>query len=125
MPAIENLEQLQIVLEEMASVIHSQATREAGDTEWIVATYDVRGTESGGVCTLTVEFQPGKEAIYLEEDAKLAFKSQYIWDAQHILFGRALYGLKISVTRDGRSQIDYNYDPSCISDPSFYPSVDD
>ena len=43
-----------------------------------------------------------------------------IWAAKDKLFPQKWYGLKMTIFPNGKCEVEYNYDPDSINNPTFY-----
>lgn len=106
----------------IASGLAEIASNAAKKKKWRLAYVDRRSPPGGGssIGKFRIEMQDGSviRTESIEMDQSMAFMD--IDDVKDKAFDKKWYGIKISVMPDGKHAVEFNYDPDCINDPTFY-----
>ena len=86
---------------------------------WKEAYLDLRSTPDGTSRAAKLRVIPVSGAlITVPIPDVIADVIQDIWK-MNAFFSPPWYGMKMNITSEGQVQIDFSYDPSCVSEPAF------
>jgi hypothetical protein len=94
---------------------------------WKEGFADIRRPENGSTVVSKAQVvlpdgslkSPSRDAVDLTE---VRNRFEELWDTRDTESPHVWYGLKIAVHPDGKCQIEFNYDPDCASDRTFFES---
>jgi hypothetical protein len=111
------------LLHEVASVIFEAANANTPSGKWKSAYLDVRGPAEGGsrILKFRITLANGR-LIDLYSPTGVAIPLSKLWKMKDKVFPQEWYGLKLTVSRKGECETEFNYDADCINDESYYES---
>ena len=95
-------------------------------SEWKFACVDIRWTLDGNtsVSKLRIGLPGGAIFAHLSFSIDVDSLFEEAYQMKDKVFPDKWYGLVMTLHPDGKCQLDYNYDPNCSDDPSFFDTVD-
>jgi hypothetical protein len=123
------LAEFNAMLHEMAALILDKVKSEVRRKKWKYAFWDVRSPVGGGSCIskLRVVLPDGNMFVCPTLVAPPTVRFQFLdmLDVKDQIFRDKWYGLKLILSPDGKCQTEFNDDPNCINDPTFYDVDED
>jgi hypothetical protein len=97
-----------------------QAAANAVKTPWKELFLDLRSNPAGTVRTLKLRVVSMSGAlINVPIPQPIEATTQEIWKVRDACFSPPWYGMKMTISSAGQVAVDFNYDPTCTSDPAF------
>jgi hypothetical protein len=119
----------QTILDEVAAMLIEEVRAEMADKAWRSLFYDYRREASGDmrISKLRIVLPDGKLS-FLDEppiekipvEGRLAPLFNKLWKIRGTAFADKWYGIKITIQADGKCEVDFDYDPECVADPTFF-----
>lgn len=119
----------QKVLDEVAAILFDEVRTEMADKAWSSLFYDYRSVASGNtqISKLRIVLPDG-ELTWLEEppiekipvESRLAPFFDKLRKIRDTAFADKWYGVKVTIQADGKCKVDFDYDPKCAGDPTFF-----
>ncbi len=93
-----------------------------GTGEWKHAYVDSRSSTEGGVYIekFRIEMEDGSIIKTIKVPMEQCELLYDIWQMKDALFPEKWFGIKITVFPNGQSTTEYNLDPDCMTDPTFF-----
>ena len=97
-----------------------QAASTAIKTPWKELFLDLRSNPAGNVRTLKLRVVSMSGAlISVPIPQPIEATAQEIWKVRDACFSPPWYGMRMTISSAGHVAVDFNYDPTCTSDPAF------
>ena len=97
-----------------------QAVASAVKTPWKELYLDIRSTPDGTSRAAKLRVIPlAGPLILVPISGPVSATIQEIWKMRDACFSPPWFGMKMTITSQGAVDVDFNYDPTCTSDPAF------
>jgi len=64
--------------------------------------------------------RPGGELVSLDESIQVSLLLKELWALKDDNRVTGWHGLKVTLDKQGKCKVDFNYDPECAKDPFFF-----
>ena len=114
------------VVKAIAKATLSEVLSRLGDKKWSSAFIDSRWTTDGNtrIGKLRVVLEDGRIFARIRMSQQVAEWLDAIGELKGKAFPKPWYGLKISMSPDGRFNLDFDHNPDCVVDPTFFNPAD-
>jgi hypothetical protein len=121
MPRKSKVTRFNEVLEEIAADLMATTKTELKKKKWKTSFLDVRyfGKIGSNISKVRVELPNGDFQSLSESDNVSQLLSE-VWRLRENPFPGKWYGLKLFVLPNGECKTEFNYDPKCSEDPTFF-----
>ena len=112
-----NLEEIQFLFDEIASVLYEAVQSEMGNQAWkcacVKTLYPPEGVGYGGLRKYRIELPDGSlHGIHTPRETRSLIDDA--WVLHRRMFSNIWYGLTITIHPDRKCDVEFNYDPDCL-----------
>jgi len=89
--------------------------------KWISAYVDRRGSlDTAIICKLRITMEDQSSFARLHTSSEIENTFDEIWRSKDSIFPEKWYGVKLTVTPEGKWEVALDHDPKCVEDPTFF-----
>jgi hypothetical protein len=108
-------------LQEAISLLMGAVQEELGDKPWTFCVLDIRWyPDSSRKSKTRVHLPKAGQLHFMHTPIEVLYLLDDAWALMDKAFSDKWYGLKITVYPEGKAETEFNYDPKCLSDPTFF-----
>ncbi len=105
----------------LGSLLHRAAREQMGRNDWEAAKLDVRISQNGRNQAAKFRIKLGTETVAKTHPPdEIDRYIDRMWELRPKVLANNWHGFLATVSRDGRCEVTFNYDPDCKNDPTFY-----